>query len=219
MKNIEFAGHTFILDPLGLMIWPEQKTAIVADLHLEKGSYFALGGQMLPQQESIETLEKLHRALEMSGCGKLILLGDSFHDEQGFQRLSKEARSLFDLIKERYEVIWIVGNHDGSFVPEGMQAYDELDIENITFRHEAVHGANHEISGHYHPKAILKLRGTRVSRPCFVANKNQVILPAFGALTGGMDVTSEEISNFFEGSFDAFLLGQRKIYKVSSNRL
>jgi len=219
MKEITFASHVFVLDPSGLMIWPDQRTAIVADLHLEKGSYFAHGGQMLPQQESVETLEKLHKALEMSGCEKLILLGDSFHDEQGFQRLSDEARSLFDLMKERYKVIWVTGNHDGSFVPDDMQAYDELQIENITFRHEAVHGATYEISGHYHPKATLKLRGTRVSRPCFVANQNRIILPAFGALTGGLDVTSEEISTLFEASFDAFLLGQRKIYNVTSDRL
>ncbi|MFK7840392.1 MAG: ligase-associated DNA damage response endonuclease PdeM [Bdellovibrionales bacterium] len=218
MKDITFHGQTFILDPSGILIWPSQKIAIVADLHLEKASYFARFGQMLPPHDSFETLKKLEHSLLFSGCSRLILLGDSFHDEGGFSRLDQNSRNLFEKLCKSYEVIWVIGNHDGDFVPDNTRAVDEIEIAGLMFRHEAVHGAVSEISGHYHPKAELNLRGSRVSRPCFIHDNYRMILPAFGTLTGGLNIQDEVISSLFAQNYMAHLLGEKRIYSVPAHK-
>ena len=49
------------------------------------------------------------------------------------------------------------------------------------------------MSGHFHPKLRLNLKGRNVSRRCFVATATKLILPAFGSLTGGLDAHHPEI--------------------------
>ena len=191
----------------------------MADLHLEKATYFAQQGQLLPPQESRETLSKLRATLDRVGCRSLILLGDSFHDAEGFDRLNSHARQLWEQICKTYAVTFVVGNHDGLFVPPNTQGADCLELEGITFRHQAIKGALAEISGHYHPKASLKLRGSRITRPCFIADTKRIILPAFGTLTGGMDVHSREIAALFSTDYTVHLLGEGKVYSVPARSI
>ena len=219
MKTIQFAGKSLILDTSGLLLWPECQIAVVADLHLEKATYFAQHGQFLPPQESCETLFNLQSALDSTGCCSLILLGDSFHDETGFRRLERDSLKLWEQICKQYAVTFIVGNHDGTFVPPNTESTDCLEMEGLIFRHQAKPGSVAEISGHYHPKASLRLRGSRVTRPCFVTDAQRMILPAFGTLTGGLNVQSEEISNLFSPGFVVHLLGESKIYSVQAHKL
>lgn len=219
MKEVQFTGESFILDPSGLLIWPAQKTAIVADLHLEKASFFALHGQMLPPQDSLETLSKLLKSLEFSGCDTLILLGDNFHDGGGFDRLPALARALWDRLVHAYGLIWATGNHDGDFVPDGVEVCDVLEMGGLTFRHEAEQNADKEISGHYHPKASIRNRGRKTSRPCFAVSDKRLILPSFGCLTGGLNVLSAPIRALIPDAFTAHLLGEGRLYTVPSNRL
>jgi DNA ligase-associated metallophosphoesterase len=214
MKTIQFAEKSLILDASGILFWPDREIAVVADLHLEKATYFAQQGQLLPPQESRETLLKLRAALNRVGCRSLILLGDSFHDAEGFARMDHHARQLWEQICKTYAVTFVIGNHDGLFVPPNTQGINYLEVEGITFRHQAVKGALAEISGHYHPKASLKLRGSRITRSCFIADAKRIILPAFGTLTGGMDIRSEEIAALFSMNYTAYLLGEGRVYSV-----
>ncbi len=208
-----------MLDASGILFWPDREIAVVADLHLEKATYFAQQGQLLPPQESRETLLKLRAALDRVGCRSLILLGDSFHDAEGFDRLDSHARQLWEQICKIHAVTFVVGDHDGLFVPPNTQGASCLELEGITFRHQAVKGALAEISGHYHPKASLKLRGSRITRPCFIADTKRIILPAFGTLTGGMDIRSEEIAALFSTDYTAHLLGEEKVYSVPASSI
>ncbi len=219
MKTIEFAGKSFVLDTSGLLIWPDQRVAVVADLHLEKATYFAGQGQLLPPQESYETLSRLQSALNRLDCSSLLLLGDSFHDAAGLDRLERRARELWEQICSEYSVTFILGNHDGMVVPSQTQGANLLELAGVTFRHQAVLGASVEISGHYHPKASLRLGGKRITRPCFVTDASRMILPSFGTLTGGLDVKSDAISELFASEFTAHLLGESKIYSVPASRL
>lgn len=219
MKTIYFADESFGLDASGLLIWPAQSTAIVADLHLEKASFFAVHGQLLPPQDTFETLTKLQLALNRLDCRSLILLGDSFHDAEGFDRLDPQAKELWEQICSDYSVTFVLGNHDGIFVPPDTQGVHFLEQKGIIFRHQAEIGTTAEISGHYHPKASLKLRGNWINRPCFIHDTTRMILPAFGTLTGGMDVKSAEISGLFADDFLVHLLGENKVYSVRSNKL
>ncbi len=219
MKAIQFHGHEMVLTPSGVLIWPAHKLAVVSDLHLEKGSYFGLSGQFLPTYDSVETLERLRDALQMSGAETVIFLGDSFHDEKGYHRLSDEARGLFDGLIERFDVIWIVGNHDGAFAPAGVHVAEDIAYDSVIFRHEAQADFDSnglaEISGHFHPKASLSIRGKRVRKACFIEDGQRMIMPAFGAYTGGMNVASPEISGLFAHPARLHLMGQKDIYSAA----
>jgi DNA ligase-associated metallophosphoesterase len=195
MVPFSFAGHDFFATPEGALYWPGQGALMVADLHLEKASWFARFGQMLPPYDSIATLSALERDIGRSGAARLYCLGDSFHDRLGCDRLPADARDLLTSLTECLDWVWITGNHDAGFVDHcGGRIAQEVQLDGFVLRHEAVErDPTPEMSGHYHPKLRLKMKGRHVSRRCFVASATKLILPAYGTLTGGLDAHHPEI--------------------------
>ncbi|MFL6736439.1 MAG: ligase-associated DNA damage response endonuclease PdeM [Sphingomonas sp.] len=195
MVPFSFAGETFEATPSGALFWHAREALLVADLHLEKASWFARLGQFLPPYDSHATLTALGAEAQRSGASRLYCLGDSFHDAFGCERLPANARELLTELTSRLDWIWIVGNHDPGFADHcGGRIEDEVEIGGIVLRHEAVpREARPEISGHFHPKLRLNVRGRHVSRRCFVKSATKLIMPAFGALTGGLDAHHPEI--------------------------
>ena len=195
MVPLSFAGQHFLASPDGALVWPAERAMLVADLHLEKASWFARLGQMLPPYDSHATLSALERDVDRVVITRLYCLGDSFHDRFGCDRLPHAARELLVSLTSRLDWVWIVGNHDAGFIDHcGGRLADEVQVAGITLRHEAVKGdPAPEISGHYHPKLRLNLQGRNVSRRCYVASESKLILPAYGALTGGLDAHHPEI--------------------------
>lgn len=195
MVPLSFAGNNFFASPEGALHWPAESALLVADLHLEKASWFAKGGQLLPPYDSIATLQMLAKEIGRTGVTRLYCLGDSFHDRLGCERLPAGARGLLTDLTSGLDWVWIVGNHDAGFVDHcGGRIEEECEIGGIILRHEAVEDdARPEMSGHYHPKFRMSLRGRSVSRRCFVASSNKLILPAYGAFTGGLDAGHPEI--------------------------
>ena len=195
MVPASFAGHDFLASPDGALFWPLQNALLVADLHLEKASWFARLGQLLPPYDSLATLTMLARDVERSGATTLYCLGDSFHDRFGCDRLPDDARALLTSLTARLDWVWITGNHDAGFVDHcGGRIDEELTVAGIALRHEAVaNDPTPEISGHFHPKLRLHLKGRTVARRCYVASATKLILPAYGALTGGLDAHHPEI--------------------------
>jgi len=195
MVPFSFAGETFVAGSEGALYWPAQEALLVADLHLEKASWFARLGQFLPPYDSQATLSALGREVERSGARRLYCLGDSFHDRFGCDRLPAAARDLLVAMTSALDWVWIVGNHDPGFSDHcGGRLVDELEVAGIVLRHEAVRDdPQPEMSGHFHPKLRLNLHGRHVSRRCFVVSQTKLILPAFGSLTGGLDASHPAI--------------------------
>ena len=195
MVPFSFAGEIFSATPGGALFWPDRQALLVADLHLEKASWYAKGGQFLPPYDSQATLSALAAEVDATGARRLYCLGDSFHDRFGCDRLPGAARDLLRSLTARLDWTWIVGNHDPGFADHcGGEIVNEVDAGGIILRHEAVRDEPRaEMSGHFHPKLRLHLRGRRVSRRCFVVSDSKIILPAFGALTGGLDAHHPEI--------------------------
>ncbi|HXG81186.1 MAG TPA: ligase-associated DNA damage response endonuclease PdeM [Sphingomicrobium sp.] len=195
MVPLSFAGHDFFASSDGALYWPAENALLVADLHLEKASWFAAGGQLLPPYDSLATLQALDRDVERTGATRLYCLGDSFHDRFGCDRLPAAARGLLESLTSRLDWVWIVGNHDSGFTDHcGGRIEEECQVGGIILRHEAqTSDQRPEMSGHYHPKLRLSLRGRSVSRRCFVASATKLILPAYGAFTGGLDAGHPEI--------------------------
>ena len=195
MVPFSFAGETFEATPSGALYWPAREALLVADLHLEKASWFARLGQFLPPYDSHATLTALAEEVERSGARRLYCLGDSFHDRFGCDRLPANARELLSSLTAKLDWTWIVGNHDPGFADHcGGRIEDDVQLGEIILRHEAVPGEPRpEISGHFHPKLRLHLKGRHVSRRCFVKSATKIIMPAFGSLTGGLDAHHPEI--------------------------
>jgi DNA ligase-associated metallophosphoesterase len=177
------------------LYWPVQNALLVADLHLEKASWFARLGQFLPPYDSHATLTALAADLELTSAKRLYCLGDSFHDRFGCERLPADARQLLTGLTGRVDWVWIIGNHDPGFADHcGGRLAEEIVESGIVLRHEAQRGEPRpEISGHFHPKLRLHVKGRNVSRRCFVASAAKLIMPAFGALTGGLDAHHPQI--------------------------
>ena len=186
MVPFSFAGHDLFALAQGALFWPARRALLVADLHFEKASWFAARGQMLPPYDSIATLTALTAVVESTQAAEIWCLGDSFHDSAGCDRLPADASAMLRALTATRRWTWITGNHDVALIDRcGGEVVDEAVIDGLVLRHEAERGeARPELSGHFHPKFRVTVRGRHVSRRCFVATATKLILPAFGSLTG-----------------------------------
>jgi DNA ligase-associated metallophosphoesterase len=195
MVRFTFCGTELMALPQGALFWPARGALMLADLHLEKASWFARLGQMLPPYDSIATLADLTALAVRTGAREIWCLGDSFHDRFGCDRLPPRAREMLMALTAATRWTWIAGNHDAAMLDHcGGAIVEEALVDGLLLRHEANPAETRpELSGHFHPKLRVSSRGRRVSRRCFVATERKLILPAFGALTGGLDAAHPEI--------------------------
>ena len=209
---IHLAGHRLMLDPAGALWWPERRLLAVADLHLEKGSACAARGHLVPPWDTRATLDRLAVLLRRYSPQTVIALGDSFHDTGGVCRLMAADAARLHGMASAHAFIWLLGNHD-PLPPEGMpgETAEWWEADGIVFRHQAG-GHGPEICGHHHPKASVTTRAQTITRPCFVAGPQRLMLPAFGAFTGGLDVRHPAIARLFPRSARAFLLGRERLF-------
>ena len=209
----ELHGAGLLADASGALYWPGAETLVVADLHLEKGSAFAVNGTPLPPYDSRETLRRLIAVLRRRRPRRVICLGDSFHDSDGAGRLAGDEIETLRELTAAHEWIWITGNHDPA-PPAGLGgiAAPEFRNGNLVFRHEAARKAEGEISGHYHPKAAVSVRNRRVGGRCFVTDGRRLILPAFGAYAGGLDVRDPAIERLLGPAYSVFILGKARVH-------
>lgn len=194
MVPFSFANEEMRLVGGRAVFWPRENALLVADLHLEKASFFAKHGQMLPPYDSRETLGRIAEALRETGARRVFCLGDNFHDSAGTQRLEPHAAGMLAALTRATDWVWITGNHDADAVMTDGTLAEELEVSGLILRHRATKGETRpELSGHYHPKLTVAARGRRIARPCAVASESRLILPAFGALTGGMNAADPAI--------------------------
>lgn len=207
MVPLLFAQHRFDIVAPAALYWPARNALLVADLHLEKASFFARQGQMLPPYDSQATLAELAALVSKTGATRVFCLGDNYHDGEGEARLEPEAARQLSAMTAALDWIWITGNHDRDVAGLwGGTVVDEWTGEGLALRHEATpESALPEISGHYHPKIRIATRGRHLSRRCFVRGRQHLIMPAFGALTGGMAAQDPVIEACVGGPAEAII--------------
>lgn len=211
MVRFSFCHVTLMALPQGALYWPARRALLVADLHFEKASWFAKAGQMLPPYDSLATLADLATLIAATGAGEVWCLGDSFHDSEGCERLPAEAQRALLALTGATRWTWITGNHDagagaGLVDQCGGALAEEAEVDGLILRHEADPADSRpELSGHFHPKMRISVRGRSVARRCFIAAPTKLILPAFGVLTGGLDARHPAIARAVGGPADALV--------------
>jgi DNA ligase-associated metallophosphoesterase len=219
--RLELAGASLLADVSGALLWPEEATAVVADLHLEKASSYAPRGTMLPPYDTAATLALLADVLARHRPRRVICLGDSFHDGEGPVRLGAEEGRRLAALVGAHDWIWVAGNHDPALPASlgGRIHAGELALGPLAFRHEAARTtAPGEVSGHYHPRASIATRAGTVTGRCFVADARRLVLPAFGSLAGGLDAFAPPIARLFPAGFDLYVIGRRRVVPFRARR-
>ncbi len=218
---IAVRGVDLLLDVSGVVYWPDESALVVADLHLEKGSSFAARGMLLPPYDTAATLSRLGRAVTRYAPRLVIALGDSFHDGDGPARILPRDRAALAALQRGRDFVWIAGNHDPDPAESIGGAFARsLSLGALAFRHEPSDGpADGELAGHLHPLARVTQRGHAVTRKCFVASDCRMVLPAFGAYAGGLDIRDRAFASVFGGGlFTAHLIGERRLYAFEAAR-
>jgi DNA ligase-associated metallophosphoesterase len=222
MRPVSVCGKALMADMSGALYWHAEQALIVADLHLEKGSANAGRGQLLPPYDTRETLMRLAALMDRYEPRAVIALGDSLHDTSACERIAAEDLAILRILQEDRRWIWVRGNHDAQLSEMlGGEVVDEIVLEGITLRHEPRQGRfTHEIAGHLHPAARLSMYGHTIRRPCFVGNAQRLVMPAFGAYTGGLNVLDGAFGPLFgDDGMSVWMLGQEGVYPVATRRL
>lgn len=211
-----FADRALVALPDHALWWPERRALLAADLHLEKASWYAATGQFLPPYDSRATVARLAALADAVDAAAIFLLGDSFHDPAGVHRLCDAARAGLERIAARRRLVWVAGNHDGlAGGAVAGECVDEVECDGIVLRHHSDPAdPRPEISGHFHPKARVVVRGRAVVRRCFVTGPNRLILPAFGALAGGLWAEDPAIRSVIGAPAAATIATQRRLIHI-----
>ena len=218
---IRLAGHSFLPVAAGALYWESEDTLLVADLHLEKGAAFAARGMMLPPYDTRSTLQRLAACLDHFSPRRVVALGDSFHRSELAGRLSADDREELAALQQGRDWYWILGNHDPD-LPESIGGFvcRSLMIGGITLCHQPSLSRAPEIAGHLHPVARIARRGEGIRRKCFATDGHRLVMPAFGAYAGGLNVLDEAFSSLFHWHLmQAWLTGRTSVYPVQASLL
>lgn len=219
--SVRINGETCVLRCSGALWVVEHRTLIASDLHLEKGSAFAARGQLLPPYDSPATITKLEAEVEALEPARVVLLGDSFHDTKAIARVTADDRARIDALAAGRDWVWLEGNHDlkalaGALDDLPGRVVETMDLGALRLVHEPQPGNRPgEIAGHLHPAAKVSRYGRGVRRPCFVTDGRRLIMPAFGAFTGGLNVRDKAIAGLFEAPPMAAVLGSDKVHALA----
>lgn len=210
--SFTLAGAALVACPSGALWWPDQRVLCVSDLHLGKSDRLRrVGAPSLPPYETRDTLFRLEHDIHECDPRTVVCLGDSFDDQDAEKSLAPEERTWILRLQAGRRWVWIQGNHDPGPLDLSGTHLVTLPISPLTFRHIADPKSSGDVSGHYHPKATLNLKGRSLSKPCFLVDSDRLILPAFGTYTGGLDTKSETISSLMRREAVAILTGSKAI--------
>ncbi|PSJ60301.1 ligase-associated DNA damage response endonuclease PdeM [Pseudaminobacter soli (ex Li et al. 2025)] len=221
-EAIIIAGERVVCDRRGVLFAPELELLVVSDLHLEKGSSYARRGALLPPYDTATTLQHLAAVIDHYRPRRVISLGDSFHDGEGAARLPDIFRNALEALMTGRDWFWVAGNHDPQ-APAGLpgDTVGEIHVGGLSFRHEpSATPVEGEIAGHLHPCARIVQRGRSVRRRCFASDGSRIVMPAFGAYTGSLNVLDRAYQGLFDWEkFRAYMLGSHRIFSIAGAML
>ena len=221
-SHLIVAGHAMRPLPAGALYWEEERTLLVADLHLEKGAAFAALGMLLPPYDTRATLDRLTKVIDAVQPARVVALGDSFHRSDFAANFPREDLETLLTLQRGREWFWICGNHDPHLPASiGGTVCATLTIRKVTLRHEPSPApSSREVAGHLHPVARIARRGAVIRRRCFATDGDRVVMPAFGAYAGGLNVRDEAFAPLFHRHrLETWMMGRANVYPVLGSLL
>jgi uncharacterized protein len=179
--------------------FPHQQALLIADVHIGKAATFRSLGVPVPSGTTQENLQRISQLLQATGAKQLFVLGDLFHGRLAFDANTIGVMSEWRELHGNVRMYLVGGNHDASAggiaaLPAALNiewlcqphVFAGNEADQFLFCHEPqTHSHGFVFSGHWHPVQRLVGRGDSVRLPCFWQQSHQMILPAFGAFTGG----------------------------------
>jgi DNA ligase-associated metallophosphoesterase len=208
-------------DHSGALWLPDERTLVVADLHLEKGSSYARRGVFLPPYDSAATLATLAAAIARHAPTRVIALGDSFHDRDAEIRLDEDNRATLKRLQTGRDWLWVTGNHDPQIsAAMGGDSAATVDLRGVTLHHEPdACETGFEIAGHLHPAAKIRMRGRALRRRCFALSSRRCVMPAMGAYAGGLNLRDAAFGPLLGAGYSAHLLGDARLFRIDPRLL
>ena len=219
---IHLAGERLMLDPAGALFWPATGLLAVSDLHLEKGSAFARKGMLLPPWDTHATLERLALLLRRYQPRIVLALGDSFHDAEGATRLPRGERARLRGDDPGPPL------HLGAGQPRPRTAGrpGRRIRPRLRDHHAGLPPPRHRPRGTPERSAATTIRkrqcppvAVRCPGPASWPTRSRLMLPAFGAYTGGLDVRDPAIARLFPRGARVFLLGKERLFSFTLGAL
>jgi DNA ligase-associated metallophosphoesterase len=221
-QAITVAGERLLALTCGGLWWEAAGVLVVSDLHLEKASAYAARGQMLPPYDTRATLGRVERQMAALKPRVVISLGDSFHDRGARPRMAGDDVSALRRLTNACDWVWIEGNHDPKPPQDvGGRVLGELAVGSLTFRHIPSDGpARGEVAGHLHPCArVVGRSGRSVRARCFATDGERLVMPAYGSLTGGLNVLDRAFRSVFPQGLQVGVIGRDAVYLAGRDRL
>ncbi|AMJ63958.1 ligase-associated DNA damage response endonuclease PdeM [Bosea sp. PAMC 26642] len=215
-------GRLALVPDLSGALWlPDERTLIVADLHLEKGSAYAARGVFLPPYDSRATLAALTAAVLRHQPARVIALGDSFHDRGGQTRLDAACLAALFGLQQGRDWLWLTGNHDPQIAAAlGGESAAAICLAGVALRHEPdADEKGFEIAGHLHPAAKVRMRGRALRRRCFALSQRRCVMPAMGAYAGGLNLRDRAFAPLFREGLSAHLIGDGRLFRIDQRLL
>ncbi|MEM9989346.1 MAG: ligase-associated DNA damage response endonuclease PdeM [Pseudomonadota bacterium] len=220
LTTTHIGGIPVTLDASGVMYVPGASLLVVSDLHFEKGSHYGRGGQFIPPYDTRATLKALEATVQKYQPKSILSLGDAFHDTEAEARMNKEDKDRLRVLCDAATWIWVLGNHDPLPPKEFCgTVHHAVEIGGLTFTHEPGELPGWQVAGHLHPCALVAKGGRRVRRSCFVGDGERLIMPAFGAFTGGLNILHEAFTPHLQHPLEIYLKGKTRLYKVPPTSL
>lgn len=221
-RRIRLGALEMVADSAGGLWIESERTLILSDLHLEKGSSFAKRGSLVPPYDTGVTLRLVASMIARWSPRRVIALGDSFHDDGGPERLTDGDLKALAAMQAGRDWLWIAGNHDPA-PPAGLSGdiANEATIGDVVLRHEpSLFDERPQIAGHLHPCVVVRGGGRGVRRRCFAVDQRTLVMPAIGAYAGGLDLFHRAFSGLFDhGSLIAHVMGDEGLFSFPAAAL
>lgn len=202
--QLEIKGNHFILYPQKGILWEEEKTLLVSDIHIGKTAKFRSMGIPVPGGTTTEDLQKLSELIKLTQVREVIILGDLLHSNIDNMEKTLNAFKLWRIENEAFEIYLVKGNHDKANNPffDRLRINvisDHLERNNFVFAHHPIEIKDKFIfAGHIHPAIRLSGKGKmREQLQCFYFSDNFAILPSFGSFTGNFIIKPKDYEKIF----------------------
>jgi metallophosphoesterase superfamily enzyme len=224
-RPVAICGRQLIADKSGALYWPGRRALLVADLPLRSGPGGAINGVngASGQDGTRESLVKLAEAMDRYEPQTVIVLGEGLHAGGAAAGMAAADLEVLRILQEDRDWVWVTGDDADRPAPPqlGGRTCGELEVAGITLRPRPTPGwATHEIAASLRPAAHLLMYGYSLRRACFVGNRQRLVMPAFGASAGGVNVLNAAFRPLFgAGGMAVWMLGEEGLYPVATRLL